>query len=324
MSIREIDIKEIEGIKVGNAENVEAGTGCTVVICEEGATPGVDVRGGAPGTRETDLIRSENLVEKIHAVVLAGGSAFGLDAASGVMKYLEEKGIGFDTGVLKIPIVASAILFDLAVGNPYIRPDFEMGYKACVNAEKGEFTCGNKGAGTGASVGKFLGIKRAMKSGLGCYALQAGELKVGAVVAVNALGDVFDPDTGEVIAGLLDEKGEKIISTEEAIIENIGREKSVFRNNTTIGVVITNAILSKAEANKVASMAHDGYARAIKPVHTMFDGDTIFVMATGKVKVDPTSVGVLAVKAVERAIVRAVKEAESAYGLKSYKDLKKF
>ncbi|KKC29341.1 P1 family peptidase [Caldanaerobacter subterraneus] len=324
MSIREIDIKEIEGIKVGNAENVEAGTGCTVVICEEGATPGVDVRGGAPGTRETDLIRSENLVEKIHAVVLAGGSAFGLDAASGVMRYLEEKGIGFDTGVLKIPIVASAILFDLAVGNPYIRPDFEMGYKACVNAEKGEFTYGNKGAGTGASVGKFLGIKRAMKSGLGCYALQAGELKVGAVVAVNALGDVFDPETGEVIAGLLDEKGEKIISTEEAIIENIGRRESVFRNNTTIGVVITNAMLSKAEANKVASMAHDGYARAIKPVHTMFDGDTIFVMATGKVKVDPTSVGVLAVKAVERAIVRAVKEAESAYGLKSYKDLKKF
>jgi len=324
MSVREIDIKEIEGIKVGNAENVEAGTGCTVVICEEGATPGVDVRGGAPGTRETDLIRSENLVEKIHAVVLAGGSAFGLDAASGVMRYLEEKGIGFDTGVLKIPIVASAILFDLAVGNPYIRPDFEMGYKACVNAEKGEFTCGNKGAGTGASVGKFLGIKRAMKSGLGCYALQAGELKVGAVVAVNALGDVFDPETGEVIAGLLDERGEKIISTEEAIIENIGREKNVFPNNTTIGVIITNAMLSKAEANKVASMAHDGYARAIKPVHTMFDGDTIFVMATGKVKVDPTSVGVLAVKAVERAIVRAVKEAESAYGLKSYKDLKKF
>lgn len=324
MSIREIDIKEIEGIKVGNAENVEAGTGCTVVICEEGATPGVDVRGGAPGTRETDLIRSENFVEKIHAVVLAGGSAFGLDAASGVMKYLEERGIGFDTGVLKIPIVASAILFDLAVGNPYIRPDFEMGYKACVNAEKGEFTCGNKGAGTGATVGKFLGIKRAMKSGLGCYALQAGELKVGAVVAVNALGDVFDPETGEVIAGLLDEKGEKIISTEKVIIDGLGADKNVFQGNTTIGVVITNAMLSKAEANKVASMAHDGYARAIKPVHTMFDGDTIFVMATGKVKVDPTSVGVLAVKAVERAIVRALKEAESAYGLKSYKDLKKF
>ncbi|MBE3578513.1 MAG: P1 family peptidase [Caldanaerobacter subterraneus] len=322
--MREIDIKEIEGIKVGNAENVEAGTGCTVVICEEGATPGVDVRGGAPGTRETDLIRSENFVEKIHAVVLAGGSAFGLDAASGVMKYLEERGIGFDTGVLKIPIVASAILFDLAVGNPYIRPDFEMGYKACVNAEKGEFTCGNKGAGTGATVGKFLGIKRAMKSGLGCYALQAGELKVGAVVAVNALGDVFDPETGEVIAGLLDEKGEKIISTEKVIIDGLGADKNVFQGNTTIGVVITNAMLSKAEANKVASMAHDGYARAIKPVHTMFDGDTIFVMATGKVKVDPTSVGVLAVKAVERAIVRALKEAESAYGLKSYKDLKKF
>ncbi|MGB9779704.1 P1 family peptidase [Caldanaerobacter sp.] len=323
MELQEIDIREIEGIRLGNAEDLEAGTGCTVVMCEKGATPGVEVRGGAPGTRETDLIRSENLVDKIHAVVLAGGSAFGLEAASGVMKYLEEKGVGIEVGKVKVPIVASAILFDLSVGNPYRRPDFEMGYRACVNAEKGIFECGSKGAGTGATVGKLFGMNRAMKSGIGCYAIKAGELKVGAVVAVNALGDVIDPETGEILAGLLDEKKRILVGTEREIVKNIKPERDIFKGNTTIGVVVTNALITKPEANRIAMMAHNGYARAIRPVHTMFDGDTVFVMGTGEVRVDITALAVLAVMAVEKAVVKAVIEADSIHGLKSYKDLKK-
>lgn len=319
--IKEIAFTDIDGIKVGNASNIKAGTGCTVVICEEGATAGVDVRGGSPGTRETDLLNPQNLVDKAHAVVLAGGSAFGLDAASGVMKYLEERNIGFDVQVTKVPIVLSAVLFDLVVGDYRVRPDFNMGYNACINATDKECPNGNVGAGTGATVGKFLGLERAMKGGLGSYAVEIGDLKVGAIVAVNALGDIVDPETGEILAGLLDERGEKLIGTEREMVKAYNKKKNLFSGNTTIGVVATNGILTKAEANKLASMAHNGYARAIRPAHSIFDGDTIFAMVTGKVEADINVIGLLAAKVMERAVVNAVKSADSAYGIKSYKEL---
>lgn len=321
--IKEINFTDIEGIKVGNAQDLEGGTGCTVIICEEGATAGVDVRGGSPGTRETDLLKPENLVDKAHAVVLSGGSAFGLDAASGVMKFLEERDIGFDVQVTKVPIVLSAVLFDLVVGDYKIRPDFQMGYKACLNATNKECPNGNVGAGTGATVGKFLGLERAMKGGLGSYAVQVGDLKVGAIVAVNALGDIIDPETGEILAGLLDEKGERLIGTENEMLKVYNKRKNLFSGNTTIGLIVTNGKLTKAEANKLASMAHNSYGRAIRPAHTIFDGDTIFTMATGKVEADINVIGLLSARVMERAVVNAIKFADSAYGVKSYKDLKK-
>jgi len=320
--MKEIKFANIDGIKIGHAQDFEGATGCTVVLCEEGATGGVDVRGGSPGTRETDLLNPQNLVDKIHAVVLSGGSAFGLDAASGVMKYLEERDIGFDVQVTKVPIVCSAVLFDLVVGDYRVRPDFNMGYEAAKNANNKEDRSGNIGAGTGATVGKFLGVERAMKGGLGSYAVQIGDLKVGAIVAVNCLGDVIDPDTGEILAGLLDKEGKDFIGTENTLIENYNNKKNIFSGNTTIGVVATNGIFTKAEANKLASMSHNGYARAIRPAHTIFDGDTIFTMATGKVEADINVVGFLAAKTMEMAVVDAIKSADSAYGFKGYKDIK--
>jgi len=320
--INEIPFTSIDGIKVGHAQNFEAATGCTVIICEEGATAGVDVRGGSPGTRETDLLDPQNLVDKIHAVMLSGGSAFGLDAASGAMKYLEEKGIGFDVQITKVPIVCSAVLFDLVVGDYKVRPDLKMGYEACKNATDKECPNGNIGAGTGATVGKFLGMERAMKGGLGSYAVQIGDLKVGAIVAVNALGDIIDPETGEILAGLLDEDGKKIIGTENVMAQQYSEKKNIFSGNTTIGVVATNGIFTKSEANKLASMAHNGYARTMRPAHSIFDGDTIFTMATGKVEADIIVEGFLAARTMERAVVNAIKSAESAYGFKSYRELK--
>lgn len=319
--MKEIKFANIDGIKIGHAQDFEGATGCTVVLCEEGATGGVDVRGGSPGTRETDLLNPQNLVDKIHAVVLSGGSAFGLDAASGVMKYLEERDIGFDVQVTKVPIVCSAVLFDLVVGDYRVRPDFNMGYEAAKNANNKEDRSGNIGAGTGAIVGKFLGVERAMKGGLGSYAVQIGDLKVGAIVAANCLGDVINPDTGEILAGLLDEEGRTLIGTENVLIENYDNKKNLFSGNTTIGVVATNGIFTKAEANKLASMSHNGYARTIRPAHTIFDGDTIFTMATGKVKADINVVGFLAARAIERAVVDAIKSADSLYGFKAYGDL---
>lgn len=316
-----VDITDIPGIKVGNAENLEAATGCTVIICEKGAVTGVDVRGGAPGTRETDLLNPMNLVDKVHAVMLAGGSAFGLDASSGVMEYLESRDIGFDVGVTKVPIVTAAVLFDLNVGNYKIRPDKKMGYEACVNAEKDIFAEGNRGAGTGASLGKILSMERAMKGGLGSSCIKIGELYVGAVVAVNCLGDVVDPRSGRIIAGALSEDGKAFLDSEKFIINNCIKNKNVFTGNTTIGAVITNGILNKAQANKVASMAHNGYARTIRPSHTMFDGDTIFAMATGDVEVDVTALGTMAAKVIEQAVLNGIKNASGAYGLKSASEI---
>lgn len=320
-NMKEISFTSIDGIRVGHAEDTKAATGCTVIICEEGATAGVDVRGGSPGTRETDLLDPKNLVDKVHAVLLAGGSAFGLDAASGVMKYLEERDIGFDVQLTKVPIVCGAVLFDLAVGDYRVRPDFNMGYEACLKATDEECPSGNVGAGTGASVGKFLGMERAMKGGLGSYGLQIGDLKVGSIVAVNALGDIIDPESGEILAGLLDEGGKRLVGTENIMAASYSERKNIFSGNTTIGLVVTNGIFTKAEANKIASMAHNGYARSIRPAHSIFDGDTIFTMATGRVEADINVVGFLAARTMERAVVNAIKSAESAYGLKAHRDL---
>lgn len=319
--MKEILFNEIEGIKIGNAQNLNGPTGCTVVICEAGATAGVDVRGGAPGTRETDLLDPVNLVDKIHAVILSGGSAFGLDAASGVMQYLEERNIGFDVGVTKVPIVCSAVLFDLAIGNHKIRPDKAMGYEACKNAEFNQCKEGNVGAGTGATVGKILGPENSMKGGLGCYVLQVGELQVGAVIAVNCLGDVIDSDTGNIIAGVLDKDKKNFLYTEKIMIAQYDEKKNLFSGNTTIGIVVTNGKFTKSEMNKIASMAHNGYGRAMRPAHSMFDGDTIFTMATGKVEADINVVGLLAARVVEQAVVRAVKNAEGVLEYKAYRDM---
>lgn len=320
--MKEINLCDIKDIKIGHMENYDAGTGCSVVICKEGASAGVDVRGGAPGTRETDLLNPMEMVQKIHAVVLSGGSAFGLDASSGVMKYLEERSIGFDVGVTKVPIVCQAVLFDLIIGDSNIRPDANMGYEACKNSESSlEDKNGNYGAGTGASVGKVLGPKYSMKGGLGSYAIQVGELQVGALVAVNCLGDVVSSSTGDIVAGALKEDLKTFLNTEEYMIANYEEMDNVFNGNTTIGVIITNAEISKAQANKIASMAHNGYARAIRPAHTMFDGDTIFTMGTNKIQADINVIGMLSARVMEQAIINAVSNAKGRYGLKSFKDL---
>jgi L-aminopeptidase/D-esterase-like protein len=320
--MKQITITDISGIKVGHAQNDVGATGCTVIICEKGAWAGVDIRGGGPASRETELLKPVNLVDQIHAVMLSGGSAYGLDAGSGAMQFLEEKGIGFDVQVAVVPIVCGASLFDLVVGDPKVRPDKAMGYEACANASAGPVAEGNVGAGTGATVGKFFGVDRLMKSGLGTYGVQVGNLKVAAIVAVNALGDVIDVDTGKRLAGLLSEDQSQIISTEEAMYAQYEDQTNLFSGNTTIGVIVTNAKLTKTQATKIASIAQNGFARAIRPVHTMFDGDTIFVMATGEVEVMPDAVGALAAEVMSRAINRAAVEAKPAYGLKAARDFK--
>lgn len=321
ISTKEIDFTDIEGILVGNAEDQQAATGCTVLISENGATVGVDVRGGAPGTRETDLLNPVNLIEKVHAVFLAGGSAFGLDAGSGVMQFLEERKIGFDVQVTRVPIVCGAVLFDLTIGNHSVRPDKKMGYQACRNASNSPFRQGSIGAGTGATVGKICGMDRAMKSGLGCYALQVGSLKIGSLVAVNCLGDVVDPVTGRIVAGTLSEDRMEFVGTEKVMIESHAEKKNLFVSNTTIGVVATNAVLTKSQATKLASMAQNGYARTLRPAHTMFDGDTIFAMATGEIEADLNVVGLLAARTMERAVVSAVMHATPLCGLPCSSDL---
>lgn len=318
--MREIKITDINGIQVGQAENVEAGTGCTVILCKEGAVAGVDVRGGGPATRETDLLNPINMVEKIHAVMLSGGSAYGLDAASGAMQYLEEHDCGFDMQVCKVPIVCGASLFDLTLGNPKVRPDKKMGYQACVNSEMNEFIQGNHGAGTGASVGKLLGFDMAMKSGIGTYGVQIGDLQVACVCAVNACGNVVDYKSNEPLAGVYNPKLNKLIPYEDLLLK-MNELRKLQDGNTTIACVVTNAKLSKAQCTKIAGIAHNGYARAIHPVHTMSDGDTIFVLSTNEVEVMPDEVGILATEVIATAIKNAVLYAESAYGLKAYKDL---
>lgn len=401
MKFKIINVSDIEGFKLGNAEDLKAATGCTVIISEEGALAGVDVRGGAPATRETDLLKSENTVQKINAVVISGGSAFGLESASGVMNYLDDKNIGFKASGLNVPIVCSASLFDLNVGSKFVRPDIDMGKKAAENAYKNEFKSGNCGAGTGTTVGKIYGIERSMKTGLGTFACQIDNLQIGAITAVNAVGDIYD-DNNNIIAGPLSEDKSEILSTimahkervlgiknnsndntyiskngflekdnlkindiennnyddsENSKTANIVDKKisdeilriegrngegilpipdnnkpneikilegdSLFGDeddmifNTTISCLITNAKLTKVQANKLSSILHDAYARAIKPVHSSLDGDTIFVMTTGKVEADFDSLAALSTDILQYAIINSARNAEPAYGLKS-------
>lgn len=292
----------IEGITVGHATDTTARTGCTVILCPAGVTAGVDVRGAAPGTRETDALRSGRLVQKAHAVLLTGGSAFGLDAAGGVVQYLEEQNVGFPAGAVRVPIVPAAVIFDLGVGDATVRPDREMGYQACLNATDAPVEMGAIGAGTGATVGKAPSVTSSPGGvGSACVYLDSG-LIVAAIIVVNALGNVVNPTTGEIVVGGK-ENGSFVDITERLLDANI-----VHGTNTTIGVVATNATLTSAEVNRVAEMAHDGMARAIRPAHTMFDGDTLFALATGSHTGSSTnSVGILAAEVVTDAIVNAVK-----------------
>ena len=322
---KEISIQEIKGIKIGQSENQAAGTGCTVFLSETGMRAGLDVRGGGPASRESELLNPLAAAQVIHAIVLAGGSAYGLGAADGVMKYLEEKGIGFEVGPsLKVPLVCQSDLFDLTVGDPYIRPDKAMGYDACLRAEEngtGNYRDGNFGAGCGATVGKFAGMDYCMKSGIGSYAVQIGELQVGAVVAVNALGDIYDWKTGKKIAGLLAEDRKTFRSTEELMYASTEIVENKFTGNTTIGVITTNGKFEKASLCKIAGMAHDGYARSIRPVHTTADGDSIYAVSVGDVEADQDLTGVLAAEVMSEAIIRAVMSAEGAYGYPGVRDL---
>ncbi len=397
MGFRKIDVTEIPGFRLGNAEDLEAGTGCTAIICENGAVAGVDVRGGGPATRETDLLRSENSVQTINCVMLSGGSAFGLEAGSGAMRFLEKKGAGFRMGDICVPIVCQASLYDLDVASSQVRPDREMGEKACENAYSGIFSDGNHGAGTGATVGKYCGMDRAMKSGLGTFACSNGVVHVGAVAAVNAIGDVYNGN-GRLIAGILSPDGTQISGSinylknailAEAVQESVPEatqettaasvsadedirgtaaedttesatdhrdeaaqeavtdadacseatqeteepaEEIVYDHrlelssddlgedvtfNTTISCLITNAKLTKSQANKLASILHDGYARSIKPVHGTLDGDTIFVMTTGEVDVNFDAFAALATDTLQYSVINAVTSAEDAYGFPS-------
>lgn len=319
------DIFKIKNLKIGQAEDLEGITGVTVILFEEGAVAGVDVRGSAPGTRETDLLDPLNLVQKVNAVVLTGGSAFGLDTMSGVSRYLEERGKGFKTDYANVPIVTGAVLYDLEIGNSKIRPDAEMGYKACKAASNKKFQLGNYGAGTGAVVGKLKGSDYAMKGGIGSFTLTFDNgLIVSAIAVVNGLGDIYED--GKQIAGLLNESKTGLIKTKDEIIN--GYQPTLFKGqNTTLGVIITNARLTKTEATKISQGTHDAFARTINPVHTMYDGDTIFTAATGEVELQSTEdklfLGVIACEVMENAIVSAVKTAEPIAGLKTYNDLKK-
>lgn len=315
-------ITDVPGIEVGHAQDLEATTGCTVILCRSGATTGVSVHGGAPATRETDCLRPENVVTEAHAVVLTGGSAYGLNSAGGVMCYLEEQGIGYDVGVTRVPIVATAALNDLAFGDHRIRPDAAMGYSACLNASKKNTEQGNVGAGTGATIGRLEGNARGMvKGGLGAASFSIGELIVGAIVAVNCNGDVIDAETGETLAGTLNPERTGVAGAMKLLTTQNEQYKEGFPSNTTIGVVATNACLNKAIATRVAMMAQDGYARTIIPIHTLGDGDVTFCMSTGKLQADPNRVGAIVAWVMARAVVKAVKAAESLHGVPAYRDL---
>ena len=311
--MREIGIMEVGGFRVGHAQDTEAATGCTVLLCDRMSPAGLDVRGGGPASRESQILSPVAQADAINGVLLSGGSAFGLDAAGGVQRYLEERGVGFDVGVTKVPLISQSCLFDLGVGRMDVRPDAAMAYRACENAGYRAPAEGNVGAGTGCSVGKYRGMGRAMKSGFGTYALQAGQLKVGALVAVNALGDIYD--NGVRIAGLLNADRTALSNTLEELLGDVAIADNLFAGNTTLGIVVTNARLNKTQLTKVAGMAHNGFARAIRPVHTMADGDSIYALSTGDLPGDVNVVGSAAALVMERAIVRAVRAAQSAYGL---------
>jgi L-aminopeptidase/D-esterase-like protein len=313
-------ITDVSGIKVGHYTDKKAATGCTAILCEAGAVTGVDVSGASPGTRETDLLRPGNLVEKVQGIILSGGSAFGLDAAAGVMRYLEERGFGYDTSAGKVPIVPGAIIFDLNMGDSKIRPGANEGYQACLAAADGEVAEGCVGAGTGATVGKILGIGRAVKSGLGTASQKiAGDVVVAALVVVNAVGDVIEPGTGEILAGPRKPDGSGFLSTSELWK---GEFKEVIPPfNTVIGAVATDARLGKAEANRLARIAQVGIARTIDPCHTMHDGDALFTLSLGKKEADLSALGVAAGQVVAKCILQAIRKAETLAGVPAARDI---
>jgi len=319
-------ITDVPGILVGHAQDFDALTGCTVVLCETGAVGGIDQRGGAPGTRETDGLHPMHLVNQVHGIVLAGGSAFGLDAASGVVRYLEERNVGFDVLVTRVPIVPAAILFDLGIGRADVRPDAEMGYQACLAASSDRPEEGNIGAGTGATVGKILGLGQAMKSGIGTASVEIGAgVIVAAITAVNTFGDIIDPTSGSIIAGARSILEEPItIDSQDYFADTLEVMRSVVghtalgfasRENTVIGVVATNARMDKEQVNKVAQMAQDGVARTVRPAHTMLDGDTIFAIATGELNADVNIIGAFGAQIFAQAILCAVRSAKPVAGL---------
>jgi L-aminopeptidase/D-esterase-like protein len=318
-------ITDVQGIRVGHFTDSRRPTGCTVLIFEKGATAGVDVRGSAPGTRETDLLNPTNTVQKVQAILLSGGSAFGLDAAAGVVRYLEERGLGYHVGPVVVPIVPAAILYDLGIGDSKIRPNAESGYKACEAASSGQVAEGNVGAGAGATVGKMFGPKQAMKSGLGTASIRIAKtgIVVGAIVAVNAVGDVMDPKTGRIIAGARTPDGSGFMDSMAQIREGYGVELQ-SGGNTTIGVVATNVAFDKAQMTKIAQMAHDGLARTINPVHTPSDGDTIFAVATGSAstRANHGAIGALAADVMAQAVVRAVRSARGLPGLPAASEIR--
>jgi L-aminopeptidase/D-esterase-like protein len=305
-------ITDVSGVEVGHFTDSRRPTGCTVIITREGAVAGVDVRGAAPGTRETDLLHPSNLVDRVHAIVLAGGSAWGLDAASGVMQWLEENNIGLQVGFGLVPIVPAAVLFDLPVGDARIRPDARAGYAACVAASRTPPAQGNVGAGAGALVGKIFGLARAMRGGIGSASITVDGITVGAIVACNAVGDVIDPSTGKVLAGARTPDGASLLNSREAIMAGSAPQPVLAGTNTTIGVVATDAQLTKAQAHRLAQVAHDGLARSINPVHTMSDGDTLFALGTGQAgkSAGMLLLGTLAAEVTARAVVRAVLAAQ--------------
>jgi len=319
---REISVKEIHGIHIGQVENEKAGTGMTVLISKTGMGAGLDVRGGGPASRDSQLLNPLSAAQVVHGIVLAGGSAFGLGAANGVMQYLEEHDIGYDVGVTKVPLVVQSDIFDLTVGDKDVRPDATMGYEAAKRAlEEPNYQDGNFGAGCGATVGKLAGMETCMKSGIGSYAIQIGDLQIGAIVAVNALGDIYDWKNGKKIAGLLNPDKKSFRDSVELMKESIEVRENKFVDNTTIGAVITNAKFTKPQLCKIAGMTHNGFARSIRPVHTSADGDSIYAVSVGEVAADMDLVGTLAAEVMSEAIKRAIAGAESAYGYPAAKEI---
>ena len=309
--IKEISIKEIEGVSIGHAQDENAKTGVSVIYFKNGAQAGCDISGGGPASRETPLTDPMTADNPLNAVVLSGGSAFGLAASDGVMKYLEEQGIGYNTGYALVPLVCQSCIFDLGYGKSNIRPDAALGYEACKNAfECCDDSIGNVGAGTGASVGKLMGMKQAQKAGLGIHAIQVGELQIAAVVVVNAFGDIFNPETGQKIAGLMDSTRSTFLDLEQMFLQFMSAPKDLFNSNTTIGCVITNAKFDKAKLNKIAAMTRNAYARCINPVGTMADGDSIYTCSVGEVVSDVNLVGTLSAKVMQKAILKAVESAK--------------
>lgn len=348
--LKEIPITEIENIKIGNAEDLEHATGCTVILCEQGAPAGIDVRGGGPASRETELLNPVAACQAVHAVLLSGGSAFGLDAAGGVMEYLAEKGIGFTVGNIHVPLVVESCIFDLLFVSDQVKPNKAMARKACEAAEKNCPTEGNVGAGCGATVGKVGGAEYAMNSGLGMYAVQLGDLKVGAIVSVNACGDVYDEETNQILAGMLTPDKKNFADSEKVMYQMYEQLTAAAKikkaasdihasaasdapvstglstpeggvTNTTIGCIITNARFDKSQLNKIAAFAQNGYARSIRPVHTMNDGDTIYALSTGSLISDINIVGTLASRVMAQAVKNAVLHTEAFHGLPCAADI---